>query len=637
MKEKRKLIGVILSDLEEDYQSNVVSGIMAEARRLNYNVAVFSSFIKSKTSMPELELGESDIFRLINTDKFDALIVLPYTLEMRIAYDILLRKVNECHCPVISIDSPFGDVCYTVTSDEAGSIKELTDHIIKHHNKTSIDFLAGTKGHISSERRLEGYKAALEENGIPFDKSRVSYGNYWTFYAVEYAKKLVDSGDIPEAIVCANDCMAIAVCDYLMKNGIRVPEDVIITGYDAIDEGKIHAPQLATVNTNSDILGMNAVQVADKLIHGLSCDADTLVKGTIIPSQTCGCHIVKSNATLAEAKTYENMYSTTTFFKGSNDMVEELFRSVDIKEIRERLCSHVYLIEGLQHFNIFLCQDWDSLYDANANVNSERGYHEVMNAFFEMQNQKFNEANYQIKSSDMLPILFEESEEPQIYFFSPLNFRDQCFGYAAASYGNNNYVIDIRYRCWIKNICNTLEHIRSQKHLQWAMARLDKSSILDSLTGVYNRRGYERYVYAYLDSCKENKQQLLIILADLDCLKSINDLYGHGEGDSAIRIIAKAFQSCFVNDEICARIGGDEFIVVGKGSYTSEDIEEYKRNIESYLNRYNKSSGKPYEVHTSLGILCSVPSEHDTIEALFNKADALMYENKKKHKALRNK
>ena len=57
MKEKRKLIGVILSDLEEDYQSNVVSGIMAEARRLNYNVAVFSSIIKSKTSMPELELG----------------------------------------------------------------------------------------------------------------------------------------------------------------------------------------------------------------------------------------------------------------------------------------------------------------------------------------------------------------------------------------------------------------------------------------------------------------------------------------------------------------------------------------------------------------------------------------------------
>ena len=169
------------------------------------------------------------------------------------------------------------------------------------------------------------------------------------------------------------------------------------------------------------------------------------------------------------------------------------------------------------------------------------------------------------------------------------------------------------------------------------MARLDKSSILDPLTGVYNRRGYERYVYAYLDSCKENKQQLLIILADLDCLKSINDLYGHGEGDSAIRIIAKAFQSCFVNDEICARIGGDEFIVVGKGSYTLEDIEEYKRNIESYLNRYNKSSGKPYEVHTSLGILCSVPSEHDTIETLFNKADALMYENKKKHKALRNK
>lgn len=635
MKEKRKVIGVVISDMAEEYQTSVVTGIMSEARKLNYNVAVFSTFIKSKPNLPEVELGESDIFRLINTDKLDAVIVVPITIDMKIAYDILLGKLNSCKCPVISIDKPFSNECYTVRSDETGTFREITNHIIRHHGKKSINFLSGFKGHSGAELRMKGYKQALEENGIPFEESRIGYGDFWTKSAANYAKELIESGSLPEAIVCANDSMAIAVCDVLTKNGIKVPEDVIVTGYDAIDEGKIHIPQIATACANNSKIGVTAVQVADSVIHNKKTERDTYIKGKFIPSQSCGCRAVKSSAALAEARAYENMCSTTLFFKGANDMVDEIFRSVDVDEMRIKLCSHIYLIEGLDSFNIYLCQNWDSLYDSQNDKTSERGYHEKMKVMFDLHDYAIHDSNEDINSRDMLPQLFEESENPRIYFLSPLNFRDQCFGYAAISFGANNYVIDIRYRYWLKNICNTLEHIRSQKHLKWAMARLDKTSILDPLTGVYNRRGYERYVYSYLDSCKKENQQLLIILADLDCLKTINDLYGHGEGDCAIRIIAKAFQSCFVNDEICARIGGDEFIIVGKGTYTPEQVEEYKNGIESYLDRYNNSSGKPYEVHTSLGILCGVPGQNDTIEALFNKADALMYENKKKNKLQR--
>ena len=124
------------------------------------------------------------------------------------------------------------------------------------------------------------------------------------------------------------------------------------------------------------------------------------------------------------------------------------------------------------------------------------------------------------------------------------------------------------------------------------------------------------------------KKQFFIMMADLDMLKTINDNFGHIEGDNAITVAANALNTCCKNSEICCRIGGDEYAIIGVGDYTDDVISEYFRYIEDYCERYNASSGKGYKVGVSLGFYCDVPDELAKMDFFVSLADERMYENK---------
>ena len=110
----------------------------------------------------------------------------------------------------------------------------LTDHFIKKHGFNNIYCLSGPEGEIHSDERIKGYKDALIKNGLKIRQDHIFYGDFWLGKAVEFAEKIV-SGELkkPQAIVCGSDYMALQLCLTLIKNGIRIPEEISIGGYDA--------------------------------------------------------------------------------------------------------------------------------------------------------------------------------------------------------------------------------------------------------------------------------------------------------------------------------------------------------------------------------------------------------------------
>ena len=99
----------------------------------------------------------------------------------------------------------------------------MVRNMIEVHHLTKLHFMAGMKNNAFSDHRLEVFKQVLKENGLPFNDSMVSYGDFWSGPAEEATEKLVASGKLPEAIICANDKMAIAVCGVLNRHGIKIP------------------------------------------------------------------------------------------------------------------------------------------------------------------------------------------------------------------------------------------------------------------------------------------------------------------------------------------------------------------------------------------------------------------------------
>lgn len=182
------------------------------------------------------------------------------------------------------------------------------------------------------------------------------------------------------------------------------------------------------------------------------------------------------------------------------------------------------------------------------------------------------------------------------------------------------------------------ERIAVEKKLQVALFTLEKvndklhnMSIKDDLTGLYNRRGFITLGGEQLKLAEEQGKSFLVFFIDLDRLKVINDTYGHEEGDHAIIQLAIILTKCFPKEDIMARLGGDEFTILSISSGVGGGDQMIK-NLEAEAAKFNKSSGKPYNLSLSTGYATYDPEQHKTIEEVLAEADKKLYIKKKAKK-----
>ena len=157
--------------------------------------------------------------------------------------------------------------------------------------------------------------------------------------------------------------------------------------------------------------------------------------------------------------------------------------------------------------------------------------------------------------------------------------------------------------------------------------RLRSLTITDDLTGLYNRRGFLTFAEHHIKAAERRKEQVLLILLDLDGLKQINDAYGHNTGDQALVDAASVIKQTFRNSDVTARVSGDEFVVLSTNSDGNGE-ESIKRRIRESLDHHNSRTTKPYQLSLSFGIATFDPRIPSSIDRLLVRADELMYANK---------
>ena len=157
---------------------------------------------------------------------------------------------------------------------------------------------------------------------------------------------------------------------------------------------------------------------------------------------------------------------------------------------------------------------------------------------------------------------------------------------------------------------------------------LQTLSLVDDLTGIYNRRGFFYLANQQFKTARRMNLGLLCIFIDIDGFKYINDTFGHPEGDRALRDTAHILKDTFRDSDIIGRLGGDEFAILvldDKGRGSAPVVGRLKERIV----QNNESSVRPYYISVSVGVYRHQPQTNESIEEMVEKADALMYEHKK--------
>jgi diguanylate cyclase (GGDEF)-like protein/PAS domain S-box-containing protein len=175
-----------------------------------------------------------------------------------------------------------------------------------------------------------------------------------------------------------------------------------------------------------------------------------------------------------------------------------------------------------------------------------------------------------------------------------------------------------------------IQDISERKRAESALQSL---SLVDELTGLYNRRGFLAVTEQYLKSFQRSENGLVVLYADLDGLKGINDSLGHLEGDRALVKTAEVLKEAFRSSDIIARLGGDEFVLLASVG-ADESAESLTDRLQQKIAVANVQRNRPYDLSISIGVAHYDPDEACTIEELMGRADRVMYEEKRKKRTL---
>jgi len=651
-------IAICTANMQQQIEGGYVTRLATIARENGYFVEIFNSVFGNISENDSEEQGQASVYNLINYDNVDFIVILPRVIKSASIVERVIANARKKNVQVILVDEEMEE-CYSVKYDYAGGFRKICSHIMIDHGCSKVNFIGGPKDNPTAQERLNAYKEMLASRCIPFDESRIGYGEFWEGPAKEVTKKFLDVDkleDLPEAIICANDTMAIAAISVISNTVIEgrklsVPEDIIVTGFDGIEMEKYHSPRLTTAIQDIETAARQTFNIISKVLSGEGVKPKVVVPHLFVPSQSCGCEpktIIATNEMQSEL--YGRLASQELYENEMYKLLSVINDSADIEESLAKLPYYIKMI-GCDYFAVCLTErfindvrgiETEAGSFKNASTGVSKKVYRMLDGYCSKDNFEVKEVGFD--SSEILPDLIEKAGDTRKIMFYPLHFQNDEIGYVAMSYWHQ--VINFkRANSFSSNIGNALMMMRNQARIKRTNRVLQKSNVemekiydRDALTGLYNRHGFDKRLRTALKENLVDEPWLLLASIDMDELKYINDTFLHYEGDNALKMVGKCMTEVGGSDAICARFGGDEFVMAIIMPYQEKIKEELTQKLIEWTDNYNAHSRKPYQWHISFGLVfekCDMDLSNFT-ERL-EEADTLMYKWKNKAKEDRRK
>lgn len=615
----RVVIGVCFCGTGEEYHDKICNGIMDYTTTLeNVRLIFYTSFLNSDESS-NYATGELSVFDLIDYSRLDGMIILGQTIKDDTVLDKIITGCLKNGVKTVCYDYST-DRCSCVVHDSFKAVYDLTCHLIKEHGCKKINFMTGSKTQVVSLERSNAYMKALSDNGLPVSRDRIGEGMWWTYTAEQECLRWLDEGMEFDGVVCANDLMAMSVIKALRSRGIRVPEDVKVAGYDKIKEGFYHKPAITTAGFHF----ADDVRIAVDIILGAKPEGEYVRELELVFRKSCGC----CGAEPTQEKTniyHRSMYDCIDGIDANNSQMYSLVSAmIEQKNAGKSFELLNAYIQGLWTSKLWVCINKELIVEGAPdlsrrfdNLNNMSRHYSAQARVIAAKDSNVKEEMIVRPSEELCPDFDRRLDECKNLMVFPLHINDFILGYVVKEHAANFYMDKWKAICM--NLSTALLAVKQKNDMRIANLRLEEAYRRDPMTQIYNRRGFFYEMKKHLMTSRN--KTMLVVSVDLDGLKSINDSYGHKEGDNAIITVARAMVKAAEDGLFCARFGGDEFIAAG--SY-NEDCGFEERFLE-LLCEYNTGSKKPYNVMASVGCVVQECSSFNELDRLIKLADEKMY------------
>ena len=629
-----KVIAVCMARFNNIDETDFISYFHKVCKKNNYRMLIFSTLVDFYAKDVN-DTAEEQIYSLMDPLKYDAVIISSLSFKRKSVAEKIADRVLKAGVPCISLFDPIKG-CINIKFDFKNSFEEVVRHIVEEHKPKNINFIAGLRNNPYSDERIEVFKKVLTENNIPIEEDRIDWGDFWEMPASVVMDRFLSSGKKIDAIICANDLMAIEACKKLRAAGLRVPEDVIVSGFDGARIEKYYYPRLCTAKVDIEKSAGKVGDILEACFAGKVVKKEHTLRCTFVPGQSCGCKSMDYDE-LGRVETSDKLFSIYKHERVLVNRVAEMiskFYELGHREslpliweeflhfIRDYIGGEFFLVMNSDFINRDM-DLWPNLRPVGVMV-PHHYYTDKMRLPFLFEDGEYSSGG-ELERESLIPNFDKAMERNIPYLFLPMHIQDCTIGYAIAGFVPDGF----EYAMLHTFILDLRSVIEMHKY------RIDQMNLYrtDQLTKLLNRAGFYTHVEPIIGNARKDGRKICFISLDLNWLKQTNDRYGHAEGDFAIAKIASTIRNSV--DDKCAtsRFGGDEFAVF----FAAENAEEKAKSIiDSILNEleeFNKSGEKPYHLSVSYGYSIHTPDDENILEKMIKEADRAMYSNKVAYKS----
>lgn len=652
-----KNIAVLLYDLVAEYHITVVDGILSFFKEKK-DVSLFIAPV----NVPHATTNECDYQYWTSTDilankQVDGIIVLVNSFTSAIAVDRLTVELEKfLPKPIISISVPLNLSTnkYTYISSKKAYC-QIVEHLIEKHNRKKIAFFsAELDGSPESDERLESYKLALKENGLEFDPKLVFPGDFTPGLTHGYIKEHYKSKkDLDfDALLCANDYMALGAMGALQEIGVKIPDDVCIFGFDDSEISVNCSPTASTVNQHLVESGRKAAELVYKSVYGKETPQNVQVDCQPVFRESCGCNQFEPKMSLFFDQTgtyfdHPNAHGNVLNLFGNalNDMgtIYHMLNMTDsVIDIDDYFISLIKNLKKIHIPSMYVC-----LYNKEIPLKPDDDFKlpDKASILIHYDENRMIEKNYynqkKIKFNPRKELIPKELGDfnDGYFFILPLSLKNLNYGYVIAQLPMNKYVV---YEVFLKILCNSLIHsYEYSKRSKQEAVLVEKNQTLniqsktDELTNLFNRRGFITCSQRLLDLSLVTETKGCVFFFDLDGLKIINDTWGHKTGDFALQTTAAVLKKAFHKSDLVGRLSGDEFAVFSPG-FSKVNEEILRKRIKELNEEFSIKNKLPFTLSISMGVV-EYDSSTPDLQQLLLAADKLLYKEKKIKHAIKDK
>ena len=407
-----KKLCIIMLDITEDYRDNYIIGIEKQADKFGYQTVTFSIPLLDELHTKR----EEEIYQMIDFSDYDGFIFFENSFSAHKSLGNMVENLlaKNCNAPVVVIGESrvFEE---TFLPDNTVGTKMLTDHVIEKHGCRTLYFLGGEPNQVLKNDL--GFMQSLKEHGIPCTSDNLLYGGYWSECGESLAKDIAyNIVERPDAVICQDDTVAFFFIKALYRYGIRVPDDIIVTGLGARADSRNNILSITTYPSNAEYCGRRAMS----RLYALITDSEELPlllpKSSVITGMSCGCGDCLSS-TVRRQLELDDQRRTAEIHYHNSELEEKLYTCTDYKELHPIIYHTEYLIKSASFLSVNITET------------------ETTSRCIYLTNHAWSDAPILFESKDLYPADLPK-QPPQNLYVLPMTFSGRFIGHVVVGYDN---------------------------------------------------------------------------------------------------------------------------------------------------------------------------------------------------------